>query len=257
LDGHFAPKFAYKRYITSKGGRYFDSERDKFETKQRTAYMFCPSCENVLIGSLDSWGAKFLARFVDDPYLPHGYDEQFLRWAVSLSLRALLSDASHNPERQPLPIDAMEQWKSYLLGTKTNIGGFAQHAFLRYYEGDSHFQRLLEWDYVPENNLTFFKIGPLVVFGVTRPVKWSRKEKLAAEASMVKAGGGYIQRVEEYVAGVNIPSLMKEVSNEKNIRLLEAVGASERRRQEFIEQVPEFTKLEMRARISEHRERHK
>src|SRR5437870_5826902 len=92
LDGHISPKFGYKRYITGKGGRYFDCGKDKFETRQRTEYMFCRECENIRTGSLDSWGARFLAEFETEPYLPHVYhDEQFLQWTVSLSLRALIS----------------------------------------------------------------------------------------------------------------------------------------------------------------------
>src|SRR5712692_6296891 len=91
FDGHFAPRFTYDWYITGKGGRYFDSDKDKFVTKQRTAYMFCRECENIRIGSLDSHGATFLAKFEADPYSPHVYDERFLRWTVSLSLRAVIS----------------------------------------------------------------------------------------------------------------------------------------------------------------------
>jgi len=199
--------------------------------------MFCPEHENLLTGSLDSLGAKFLARFEADPYLPHVYDELFLRWTVSLSLRALFSEAFHYPEFPSLAHEAMEQWKSYLLGQKPSVGPLTRHVFLRYFKEGSHFQKLLDWDFLPEQGLTFFKIGPLVVFGLTRRPNWFRKDKDAANASMVKRTGGYIQRFGDYIAGVNIPSLMKEVSDEKNIRLLEGAVSSVRRAQEFKDQV--------------------
>lgn len=253
LDGHIAPKFTYKRYITSKGGRYFDSEKDKFETRQRTAHMFCRECENLLTGSLDGLGARFLARFECEPYLPHFYDEQFLRWTVSLSLRALFSEFLDHPERLSLAQEAMEHWKAYLLGQKPSVGPFTQHVFLRYFEEASHFQKLLDWDFLQEQGLTFFKVGPVVVFGLTRLTDWSRTDRHAAGVSLVRRDGGYIQRLGDYVAGVNIPSIMKEVSDEKNIRLLEGIVSSERRAQAFADQVPEITRLEVLARIQAHR----
>jgi hypothetical protein len=252
LEGHIAPRFTYKRYITGKGGRYFDSDKDKFETKQRTAFMFCRECETLLTGSLDSLGARFLARFEAEPYLPHFYDERFLRWTVSLSLRALFSEVFHHPERLSLAHEAMDQWKGYLLGQKPGVGPFAQHVFLRYFEEGSHFQKLLDWDFFPEHGLTFFKIGPLVVFGLTRRANSCRKDRDAANASMMKRNGGYIQTFGDYVAGVNIPYIMKEVSDEKNIRLLEGAVSSVRRAQEF-KDVPEITRLEVLARIQTHR----
>jgi hypothetical protein len=257
LDGHIAPRFTYKRYITGKGGRYFDSGKDKFETKQYKLYMFCNECETLLTGSLDSQGARLLARFEADPYLPHFYDEWFLRWTVSLSLRALLSEGSAYPERISSAYEAMEQWKAYLLGEKSGVGPFTQHAFLRYFEGDSHFQKLLDWDFFLEHGLAFFKIGPLVIFGLTQRACRIRRDKHAADVSMVRPIGGYIQRVSEYEAGVNIPSAMKEVSDEKNIRLLEGMVSSERRAQEYTDQVPEITHLEVLARIGAHRARHR
>jgi hypothetical protein len=256
LDGHIAPKFTYKRYITSKGGRYSDPDKDKFETKQRTAHMFCRSCETLLTGNLDSWGAKFLARFEAEPYEPHFYDEQFLRWTVSLSLRALFDDLFDHPERLSAAHEAMEHWKDYLLGKKPSVGRFTQHAFLRYFDGDSHFQKLLDWGFFPDQGLTFFKIGPLVVFGLTRRKNWRRADSHAAEASLVRRDGCYIQRTGDHEAGINIPSAMKEVSDEKNIRLLEGMVSSVRRAQEFLDQVPEITRLEVRSRIQSHRARY-
>ena len=255
-DGHISPKFGYRRYITGQGGRYFDCVKDKFETKQRTEYMFCHECETIRTGSLDSWGARFLAGFETEPYLPHVYhDEQFLRWAVSLSLRALISEDLNHPERLPAAREAMEQWKHYLLGRKLSVGPFTQHAFLRYFEEASHYQRLLDWDYFPEEGLTFFQMGPLVAFGLTRQANWCKKDKDAADASMVKRDGGYILRFDDYEAGVNIPSVMKEVSDEKNIRLLEFWESSQRRAQDYLK-APEITRLEVRARIQAHRARH-
>ena len=256
-DGHISPRFGYKRYITGQGGRYFDSGKDKFETKQRTEYMFCHKCETIRTGSLDSWGAKFLAGFETEPYLHHVYnDEQFLRWTVSLSLRALISEDLHHPERLTAAHEAMEQWKDYLLRLKPSVAPFTQHAFLRYFEEDSHFQKLLDWDYFPEEGLTFFQMGPLVTFGLTRRANWSRVDKDAADASMVKRDGGYIRRLgEDYEAGVNIPSVMKEVSDEKNIRLLELWESSQRRAQDYLK-APEITRIEVRARIQAHRTRH-
>jgi hypothetical protein len=218
--------------------------------------MFCRDCENVLTGSLDSLGARFLARFEAEPYLPHLYDEEFLRWTVSLSLRALFSEELHRPERVSVAHEAMEQWKFYLLGQKPSVGLFTQHVFLRYFDEASHFQKLLDWDFLPEQGLTFFKIGPLVVFGLTRRANWSRKDREAADASAVRRQGGYIQRFGDYVAGVNIPSTMKEVSDEKNIRLLEGLVSSARRGQDFMDQVPEITRLEVLARIQRHRARY-
>jgi hypothetical protein len=255
LNGHIAPRFAYKRFITGKGGRYFDSDKDKFETRQRTAYMFCRECENLLTGNLDCLGARFLARFEADPYSPHLYDAQFLRWAVSLSLRALFGEILDHAERISAAHDAMGQWKGLLLGQKPSVGPFAQHVFLRYFEEGSHFQKILDWDFFPEQGLTFFKIGPLVVFGLTRRANWPRREKRTADISMVRLDGGYIQRTDDYVAGVNIPSIMKEVSDEKDIRLLEGIVSSPRRAQDYIDQVPEITRLEVQARIKAHRAR--
>jgi hypothetical protein len=255
LDGHIGPRFGYKRYITGKGGRYFDTEKEKFETKQRTAYMFCRGCENDLTGSLDSLGARLLGRFESEPYQPHFYGEWFLRWCVSLSLRALFSGVSDYPERLSSAHEAMEQWKCYLLGQKPSVGPFTQHVFLRYFEEASHFQRLLDWDFLPDQGLTFFKMGPLVLFGRTRKAHWCREDRHAANASVVRWDGGYIQRSDDYVAGVNIPLIMKEVSDEKNIKLLEGMVSSARRRRDFVERVPEITRLEVLSRIRAHRAR--
>ncbi len=256
LDGHIAPKFAYKRYITSAGGRYFDSGKDKFETKQRTAYMFCCKCENILTGGLDCSGAKFLKQFEAEPHMPRFYDEQFLRWTVSLSLRALISDGLDHPDRLPATHEAIELWKGYLLHQRPSVGFFTQYAFLRYFEEGSHFQKLLDWDFLPEEGLTFFKMGPLVVFGLTRRPNWSKGDRRAADASLVRWEGGYIQRCDDYVAGVIIPSIMKKVSDEKNILLLEGVMASVRRAQDYREQVSEITRLEVLASIQAHRARY-
>src|ERR1051326_6382041 len=83
-EGHVYPAFAYKRYITGKGGRYFDSGKDRHVTRQRKQYMFCRECETLLTGRLDTFGANFLTHFEAEPYSPHNYDEQLLRWTVSL-----------------------------------------------------------------------------------------------------------------------------------------------------------------------------
>ena len=218
--------------------------------------MFCRECETLLTGDLDSWGAQFLARFEADPYSPHFYDERFLRWAVSLSLRALLGKGLAHAEAISAASEAIGQYRGYLLGQRPSVGSFTQHVFLRYFEGASHFQKLLDWDFLPEQGLTFFKMGPLVVFGLMRRARWPRQEKRAADASIIRREGGYVQRTDEYLAGINIPTIMKNVLDEKNIRLLEGLESSVRRAQDYTDHVPEKTRLEIRERINAHRARH-
>jgi hypothetical protein len=252
-EGHIEPKFAYKRYITGKGGKYFDTSTDRYATKQYTAYMFCQKCENVLLGDLDRYGAAFLGRFENDPYSPHFYEDKLLRWATSLSFRVLLNDLCERPDCEGRSREALDKWRDFLLGRTPNLGVFTQHGFLRYYDEGSHFQKMLEWDYIPEASLTYCKLGPLVVFGVTRPTKRKKEDRRAAEASTIKRDGGYIQRIEGYVAGVNIPSDQKRVADERNIRLLEDLFSSHRRGIEVREQLSEWQRLEVLTTISRFR----
>jgi hypothetical protein len=80
-----------------------------------------------------------------------------------------------------------------------------------------------------------------VVFGLTPPSARPKKDKRAAELSEVKWGGGYIENAGEYVPGVNIPALLKDVADEMNIRLLEAIESSDRRAKDYLDEVSELT----------------
>jgi hypothetical protein len=114
---------------------------------------------------------------------------------------------------------------------------------------------MLHWDYLPDDGLTIFKIGPLLVFGLARKVSWRKDERAAVDLSIVRREGGYIQRVRSFEAGVNIPRRMKEVSDEKNIQLLESMVSSQKRAPEFADEVGEITKLEVLSLIQNHRSR--
>jgi hypothetical protein len=167
--------------------------------------MFCETCETVLTGDLDDYGAKFLRRVRAAPDLPHCYDELLLRWAVSLSLRVLFAETSHlTGARLATADEAIKQWKAYLRGEKPSVGCFRHYLFIRSF--DKKFQKLLDWDFLPDEGLTFIKIGPIVAFGLTKRPKWSKGDEVAASRSMLKRDGGYVQRFGDYAAGTSTQS---------------------------------------------------
>lgn len=250
--GHIEPSFGYKRYITGKGGRYFDSTKDRYQTRQYTSFMFCRHCENVRLGTLDGIGANFLKEFESAPSAPHFLEERFLAWATSLSFRVLLHHVAQNPCDEEQVTDVLEQWKRFLLGREQSVGRFTQHAFVQVSDEGPPFQRQLDWKYLPEVSLTYCQIGPLVVFGVTRNGIWTKQDKMAAEASMINKDGTYIQRFTEFETGVNIRSDMLRVLRQRGVEVLKGVMTSKARENE-VKQLSEWQRLEIAVAIGEHR----
>ena len=115
---------------------------------------------------------------------------------------------------------------------------------------------MLHWDHLPKHGLTLFKIGPLLVFGVAGKVGWSKIDKAIADVSMIRRDGGFIKRTDGFDEHSNLPRAMKEVADEMNIQLLEALESTERRATEYQCEVGYITKLEVSTLIRKHRLRH-
>jgi hypothetical protein len=252
--GHIAPAFGWRWLVTGKGGKFFNTTTDTLMTAQRRAYMFCQKCENELTGSkLDGAGSRLVMRFHRDPKKPQFYDENFYRWTVSLSLRALCGGPVHPvrdwpPARVALAQGAIDRWKAYLLGTEDGVGPFHQHAYLPFL-GKLH--RAINWTIYPDLGFTFMKFGPLVVFGLTKEQKWPSAEKRVAGLSLLTPKGGCL-RGGKFIEGTTIPAILMAISDESNIQILEDNLASKT----CGPQIPPSIRVKVERAIRRHRARH-
>ena len=219
-DSHVWPKFAYKKYTSDKsdGGSFLDLSRGGKSNHQYTNYWFCHDCEQILSADED-FAARFCSRVEKAPSFAQEYDERLLRFAVSISLRTLMS---YLPRAAASDCEdaraARRQWSSFLRGKTQSLACYTQHVFLVRDEESKRHQVLggqVFWDH----RFVLSQIGPLHILGLLDRTQLDSAERRIWERSKLEADGGVMIPVSEWRVGHNITMKLIQLlwSHEKTI----------------------------------------
>jgi hypothetical protein len=191
-ESHRIPKFVFRwvKETSPTGIRQSTSPNVRVQDGWKEHYL-CRGCE----GRLSAWEAEF-ARHVFRPYHDRErdaraalhYGEWCLPFCVSVSWRILCFsvETGNAPKmssaQQAVVDEALETWRTYLLGLRVDPGAFEQHVFpvdvLE--DGPSklmspflnrYFLRAVQEDVIAnsESVLTFAKLGRILLFGFVKP----------------------------------------------------------------------------------------
>lgn len=126
-DSHIWPRFIYKATIAdqTKGGAFVDIAKGDRSNRQYTLPLFCRACETGRTGPADSEAARIIKLFLERKCEKVTYTVEFLRFAVSISLRTVLfhqitRSASFDKSQRQRIYPAIKRWKEFLL-EKTGI----------------------------------------------------------------------------------------------------------------------------------------
>jgi hypothetical protein len=185
-DSHLLPSFVFKWLKdTSATGylRFAENPNRRVQDGLKHKWL-CRSCEQLFSREERAFANKIFHPYQQDTGVSAAYSEWLMRFCVSVSWRVLSDctkrhDLSHlTPVQKGLAAQALERWRSYLLGEVPHPGSFEQHLLPLDALGSSTFQgmpdninryllRHVEMDLPSSNNqaFTFAKLGPLLIFG--------------------------------------------------------------------------------------------
>ena len=201
-DSHVWPKFAYKRYAAdvAKGGRFADLFTMTLHNKQYTLYWFCTDCEEK-IGVSESSTARLCSRIEEDPDASQPYDENFLKFASSMSWRTLKFYHQDKPNSQiERKWHAAKIWKQHIRGTRGGVSPFSQHVFV-INDNPHGFDKFIGGMVAPDNSLVLSQIGPLLIVGQLMPELLSVEDKAVWRASQIPQPGGTVKPLRRWVTG--------------------------------------------------------
>lgn len=188
-DSHVIPKFAFRWLKETSGTGYLRSSQ-AVNRRVQDGYvlpMLCPLCED----RFSPWEGEFASRlfrpFASDTLRSLTYGETIHKCAVSICWRALTLVARHGSEAtfkgrwQPEMAACLDTWRSYLLGTRPDVGAHDIH--LVPWNGivggtgspddvpaniDRYLQRSIEMHSAcnDEHAFVYVKLGPMQLVGM-------------------------------------------------------------------------------------------
>ncbi len=223
---HVFPKFAHRDYVTDRaaGGRFVDLQHSKRHSRQFTRPWFCQECEQRL-SVAENDAAQMLRRCRRDTVKHTAYSRRFLYFATSLSWRIVLYNQSMNAS---IPLGrsekrAIEKWKRFLQGGKSNVRPYSQHAFIieDSLEDDADWSQILGGEiFGSPLPLTLARVGPLIIVGLMDKRMLSIADQIAWRKSEVSPAGGVLPVIQKERPDPAIPTDLSRVLNDHEARCI-------------------------------------
>jgi hypothetical protein len=189
-ESHVFPKGIYARFVSDKrrGGSLLDLRNMREHSIQFKRRWFCAECEQ----RLDQGGENYFFRWLNSIEPTSAYEPMLHYFAVSVSWRCALLHFETTAGIEHIA-DALESWRSYLLGTAAEIGPYSQYLLSLNAPKWDYWNRGLGGTAVPNHHLVFSVLGPFAVLGITHPDEFTDAEKMALAPAELRPDGGAIQ----------------------------------------------------------------
>lgn len=208
-ESHVWPKFGYKRYVSdqAKGGQFVDLARQRFSNRQYKRNWFCGGkggCEEILSKD-ETYVAGLCDRIEEDPAAEVAYDGRMLRFATSVTWRAM---KFHYDQLQPRAVEsrweAYTHWKRFLRGSRPGVAPYTQHVYLMSGE-QARFKKAMGGVVQEAASVVVSQVGPLLFAGLLAPHLLSDEDRRIWKNSQIQRDGGIIRPLKAWKLGRGTP----------------------------------------------------
>lgn len=205
VEGHIWPAFAYKQYVSAKdGGQFTDLGRGCRTNRQYTKHWFCDTCDNKILGGSEGHAARVLRRLDANPESSQTYNDDFIRFATSLTWRVMMVCWEHLEQYQLEALfPACQVWREFLRGKRAGLGRFSQHGFV-VYDPICGMHRMLGGESFRDRDMVLSQVGPLMIVGRLGLSPSRMSDAAIWRRSQIKQGGGLIKSLKEWRVGDSI-----------------------------------------------------